>query len=194
MLTGIDISRYQKTMNTFKGYDFVIMKASEGKTYMDTELNNHYNRLHGSNDGVPDSTKLYGFYHFARPENNTPEQEAEFFLSLVGHHKGHCLFVLDWEAQALKYPIGWALKWLDIVYKKTGVRPLLYCQASYTTKCKPISDAGYELWVAHYGVKAPKVGAFKTWKLWQYTQTPLDKDKFNGTVEDWKELCKIQKK
>ena len=192
MLKGIDVSRFQKGFKSFVGYDFVIMKCSEGKTYVDPELNNHYNRLTGTTNGQP-SDKLYGFYHYARPESNKPEEEAQFFVSLVGHHKGHCLYVLDWESIALKYDISWAIKWLDYVYKATGVKPLIYVQGSYTRKISKVLQKGYGLWVAHYGVKVPTTGVYQTYALWQYTSKPLDKNYFNGTVEQWKEYCKIQK-
>ena len=193
MLRGIDVSRYQRNMKSFAGYDFVIMKATEGVTLTDICLNQHYNNLTGTVNGKPDKKKLYGFYHYAHPENNTPEKEAEHFLSKVGHHKGNCLFVLDWEQKALKYDIQWAIKWLDYVFKKTGVRPLIYCQASYTKNLKKVLDKNYGLWVAHYGVTKPAVKVYPSWVMWQYTSTPIDKNYFNGTEEQFRKYCAIVK-
>ncbi len=195
MLFGCDVSKWQANRVDFSKYDFVIMKASEGKTLKDKYLDAHYDRLHGSKDGKPDEKKLYGFYHYAHPENNTPEEEAEFFLSLVGHHAGHCLFVLDWEGKALKQPISWARKWLDIVYKKTGVKPLIYVQGSYTKNLQIIKEGDYGLWVAHYNPKGgkPTIGVYDYWALWQYTSVPLDRDYFNGTAEQFKKYCSKSK-
>ena len=193
MLRGIDVSRYQKNMKSFKGYDFVIIKATEGVTLKDVCLDQHYDTLHGSKDGKPDKNKLYGFYHYAHPENNTPEKEAEFFLSQVGHHKGHCLFALDWEGKALKCDIKWAITWLDYVFKKTGVRPLIYCQASYTKNLAKVLKKNYGLWVAHYGVTKPNVKVYPSYAIWQYTSTPIDKNYFNGDEEQFRKYCSIVK-
>ena len=194
MLFGCDISHWQNDKVDLSKYDFVIIKASEGRTGVDACLDKHYNRLHGSKDGKPDSNKLYGFYHYARPENNTPEAEAEHFLSLVGHHAGYCLFVLDWEQVALRYSITWAVKWLEYVYEKTGVRPLIYCQGSYTKKLKPVLDKGYGLWVAHYTKKPkPTIGVYPCYAIWQYTSKPIDLNKFNGTREQFLKYCRKEK-
>mgnify|MGYP002096341206 FL=1 len=104
MLSGIDISNHQAPMD-YGDVDFVIMKASEGKSYKDARLDQHYNNV---------GNKLYGFYHYARPDTgNTPEEEADWFLSLVEHHAGKCIFALDWEGKSLNnYRSDWALSWL----------------------------------------------------------------------------------
>src|SRR5699024_8128329 len=143
----------------FSPYEFVIMKASEGDGYKDPMLDTHYDTLHDSRDGQPDKNKLYGFYHYARPDlGNTPESEADWFLSLVGAHVDTAIFALDWEGQSLRYSADWAHRWLKRVYEKTGVRPLLYMSASEenTGKYNAIRDDNYGLWVAHYGVTSPR--------------------------------------
>jgi hypothetical protein len=41
------------------------------------------------------------------------------------------------------------------------------------------------LWVADYGVSAPAVPKpWSHWTFWQYTDSPLDEDRFNGTEAD----------
>lgn len=201
MINGIDISNHQNWQDAFLKQDFVIMKASEGVTYKDTKLDSHYNKLHGSTDGKPDKNKLYGFYHFARPENgNSYQKEADHFLSLVGHHAGYAMFVLDVEGSALntKYT-SWCKNWLDYVYKKTGVKPLLYIQASaeWTDQYKSIRTADYGLWVAHYTNNAqPTVKHWKPWAMWQYSDSQkiggvaIDKNVFNGTKDQFRAYCK----
>lgn len=192
MLRGIDISRHNaKMLPNFNDYDFVIMKATEGRTYKDPYLDIYYDLLHGKKDGQPDNKKLYGFYHYARPENNDWESEAKNFLKAVGHHAGHCLFILDWEGKALKHNISWALKWLNYVYAMTGVKPLIYTQASYTDRLGCIAKNDYGLWVAHYNVKKPKTGAYKYYALWQFTDEPYDINYFNGTKEAFRKYCAV---
>lgn len=188
MLKGIDVSNH----NSIRSYnpdqcDFVIIKASEGRTYKDPLLDAHYNRIHGSNDGKPDLKRLYGFYHYARPENNSPENEAAHFLNLVRHHAGHALFALDWEGRALNYGAEWPRRWLDSVYHATGVRPLFYVQASSAQKYASLARANYGLWVAHYDTKKPKFRGWRFYAIWQYsTAGNLDRDLFNGDAETFK--------
>ena len=192
MLQGIDISMHNGNSVNL-GYDFVIIKASEGVGYKDPYLDAHYNRLSGRTDGKP-CDKLYGFYHYARPDlkGNTPESEADWFVSLVGHHKGHCLYCLDWEGKSLAYDADYAKRWLDRVYAKTGVKPLIYLQGSEAVKSKykSIANADYGLWVAHWGVNDPDFSSWKFWALWQYQGSPLDKNYFNGTDDQFRKYCK----
>lgn len=191
MLQGIDISMHSGNSVSLD-YNFVIMKASEGVGYKDPLLDSHYDRLSGRKDGQP-CDKLYGFYHYARPDlsGNSAEAEADWFVSLVGHHKGHCIYCLDWEGKSLNYDVAYAKAWLDRVYAKTGVKPLIYLQGSEAVKSKYkiISDADYGLWVAHWGVNDPSFANWKIWALWQYQGSPLDKNYFNGTSEQFKKYC-----
>ena len=182
----IDLSRLAKL-----GYDGVMMKATEGKTFKDKSLDYFYDQLHGRRDGKPDAEKLYGFYHYARPDNgNSPEEEAENFLDKVGHHVGYAMYALDWEGKALDYPIEWAIEWLDYVYKKTGVKPLLYVQGNQTPYLQKVLNRDYGLWVAHYRVKKPNTGVYHFYAMWQYTDKPIDKNYFNGDETTWRKYCK----
>ena len=96
MLQGYDISNWQGT--TPMDADFLIIKASEGDGYKDPRLDQHYNAW-------KETGKPYGFYHYARPDlGNTPEAEADWFLSLVGGHVGKALMALDFEGEALSTP------------------------------------------------------------------------------------------
>ena len=59
--------------------------------------------------------------------------------------------MLDWEAknnpQFGKNDLEWCLKWCSYVYRKTGIKPLIYIQKSAMNAVK---KAGYGLWVAQY--------------------------------------------
>lgn len=174
---GVDISNYYRSVDYHK-YDFYIIKASEGRTFKDPMLDKHYN-------AVKATGKPYGFYHYARPENNSWKAEADHFLSLVGHHAHKAIFALDWEGNALRYNYVWALNWLNYVYQKTGVRPLFYCQGSALSRYPQIAKANFGLWVASYGVKAPQKGAWPAYALWQYSDKPMDMDVLNGDIKTW---------
>lgn len=200
MLKGIDVSHYQLNIDDYiKDIDFVIIKASEGKSMKDSKRLEHYHT-------AIDNKKLYGFYHYAHPELNSVASEVNNFLSsLPDGVIGDCMLVLDWEQKALKENITWAYDFLNLVYKKTGVKPLLYCQASYTNKLAKIYKGGYGLWVAHYKdstrnlpinetpntkISKPTIGAYPFWAMWQYTSLPIDRDIFNGTKSQFKAYCR----
>ena len=189
MLKGIDISKWNKNVD-YKSPDFIIIKASEGVNYKDPLLDFHYNNL----NSIKKEDKLYGFYHYARPElGNSGEDEAKSFLSYVGHHAGKCLYVLDWEGNALKYPIEWAIEFLDYVYAHTGVKPLIYCSASVTKTLQKVYEKDYGLWVAHYGVSTPSIRVYPFWAMWQYTSSPIDCNYFNGNRNTFKKYCEVNK-
>lgn len=186
MLKGIDVSQWQGNMD-FLNHDFVMIKASEGVGYKDKMLDTHYNNVR--KNGV----ECYGFYHYARPETgNSPESEADYFLSLVGHHQGNCIYALDWEGESLSCSTSWAFRWLERVYQKTGVRPLIYLQASqeWTSNYLDIIKANYGLWIAHWGVNKPTVKHWNCWAMWQFTDSPLDTNYFNGNKDTWYAYCK----
>lgn len=179
MLKGIDISEWQNISPTaYKNYDFVVIKATEGKTYDDPSMASH--AQNALNNG-----QLIGFYHYARPENNTPEEEAEHFLRIVKPYIGKAILALDYEGKALKYGSAWAVKWLDLVFEQTGVRPLLYVQGGQVRNYKEVMEGNYGLWVAHWGVDSPTIAPWSFYAMWQYRGDPLDLDLFNGDRKAW---------
>lgn len=199
MLNGIDISNHQTWSGIYNSYEFIIMKASEGIGFKDAKLDEFYNKINGSDDGTPNPNKYYGFYHYARPESgNDAVKEADWFLSLVSHHAGYALFVLDWEGEATSCDPAWAKKWMDRVYEKTGVKPLIYMSQAEANdiKYKQIRDADYGLWVAHWTGEAGSFGStiWDTVALHQWQGSPLDKDCFMGDRDAWRKYCQTNKK
>ena len=192
MLKGIDISHHNKfqvfpkngnkpTLDLTK-HDFVIMKATEGISFVDPCLNDYIKMLK--------QDQRYGFYHFARPERNRAYDEAKHFCKTIGNYGENALLVLDWEAQAVAQPIEWALDWMKIVEKEYGKKPLIYCSSWYTKKCRPLLQNNNGLWVAHYtNKKTPTVYTYPTYALWQYSSEPYDKDIFNGNAKQWDAYC-----
>ena len=176
-MNGVDISNWQTT--TPAGYDFYIIKASEGNGYKDPRLDQHYNQVKAWG-------KPYGFYHFARPDlGNSPEAEADWFLSLVGHHAKKCIYALDLEGTALRYAdyANWARKWLDYVYSKTGVKPLIYIQGNIADNvARTVVSGDYGLWAAS------DPSWYDQWKfivIQQYVYGGLDHNTFYGNINTW---------
>lgn len=196
MLKGIDVSHYNNldSILSHTTPDFCIIKATEGKTFVDPKMN-HAIQLCKERD-IP-----IGFYHYARPEYNLPQDEAKHFISKIAPYLGECLLALDWEGTALSYSLDWARKFMDYIYAQTGVKPLITCPSWYTAKLSKILEGDYGLWVAHYTNKPkPNIGVYPFWAFWQYA-TPhynftgqpcyCDYDYFNGTPSQLKAYMSI---
>lgn len=189
---GVDVSHYQKGKSIQylsqslmdkkgKSIDFIMAKATEGATWIDGSFNSWMETA--KQQGI-----LKGAYHYARPENNSPEEEGSNFLDTVNDYIGECVLALDWEGLALKYDAKWALAWLDYVYNETGVRPLFYVQYSAQHNYNLIRLNNYGFWIAKYGTE-PKCSM----AMWQFTSTPIDMDVFYGNRQQLEMYMKSDK-
>ena len=199
MLKGIDISHWQKGIDLGAiDVDFVICKATEGNGYTDEMCDTFYQKAKSLG-------KKLGVYHFARPDlGNSPEAEADWFVKeTLGYHK-EAMLILDWESGNLKDTV-WARKWLDRVYSKTGVKPVIYMSASVMSSANwgDVVAGDYGLWVANYGSNNGTAQEevfnrypLKYWSfyaLWQYTSKGrlngyngnLDLNYFSGDGTAW---------
>lgn len=206
---GIDISSWQKGIDLFADEcEFVIMKATEGIGMVDNQLYNYVNQLHGSG-------KLYGFYHFARPDyNGTVEgmqAEAEFFIKTIKSLPmyEYSILVLDWETKPIQRP-DLIRAWLMTVEKITGVKPFLYGSASKlkTDGFKSfIYDLGYPVWMAAWPTTSPiyhckpyPANTYPStklpWKIWQFSSNgrgfgfsgAIDCDYTDMTRKEWESM------
>lgn len=191
MLHGIDISHHNYDMLTktnlgkfiMDKVDFYIAKVSEGKDWFDPDC--------WFWDTVFPETTLRGYYHYARPENNSPKEEAQHFLyaaqSAGMRHSGDIL-ALDWEGEALKYDIEWAVEWCQTVHSMVGYKPLIYIQESAIPSAAKLAELDYGLWVAKWsdGTEMPNIGRWPFYAIWQYRSTPIDMNVFNGNADQWK--------
>lgn len=152
-MLGIDVSNHQGRIDWKKvaadGVDFAWVKATEGRTFTDARF--LANLLGARENGVP-----VGAYHYARPDNNSAEAEADHFLTVLGQlEDGDLLPVLDFETKALSASRmnAWALRWMELVKLGLGVQPVFYSYPYFISGsmggAKPL--AGVPLWLADYG-------------------------------------------
>ena len=202
MLKGIDISNHQAGLDLSKvDCDFVIIKATEGKSYVD-------NCCDGFFQQALQLGKKIGIYHFANNSDNTPEQEAEWFITNTRGYIGKAIPVLDWEDTGHTNDVLWAKKWLDLVAEAYGCKPLIYMSESVVNAndWSSVANADYGLWVAKYrdynadsnydtsnaGSK-PNIKYWSFYALWQWTSVGrlngwngnLDCNEFYGDTETW---------
>ena len=201
MLNGIDISHHNFNMRNpqdLNKVDFVIMKATEGVRFKDNKMPIYMNIL--------DSQRLYGFYHFARPDlGNDPEDEALHFINYIKRYiTDRSILALDVEAAALKVKglDAWCATWAQIVDIETGILPMIYTSAAETKKFSATAALGCGLWIAKWGPKPTKkqIEPWPFWAVWQYTSSGsfsgvrCDLDYFNGNREQYMKYCKPEDK
>lgn len=198
-LQGIDISHYQPNIDLSKvEADFVIVKATEGTWYTDPYCDKHIS-------AAKKNKKLIGAYHYAN--GGDYRAEADYFLKKVDKYLGEAVLVLDWEGQGNQMygvnDLTWCKNWLNYVYKKTGVKPMLYCSQSIMARFQNVGD--YGLWIAQYPNYEPTGYQEHPWNEGRYTcamrqytsagrlkgfSGNLDLDKFYGDAEAWKKYAK----
>lgn len=191
-MNGIDVSSWQSGIDlSLVPCDFVICKATGGVGYVNPDCDCAYQQAKALG-------KKLGVYHFAREAGceGSAEAEARFFVDNVQGYVGEAILVLDWEASAVEFGVGWAKAWLDEVQRLTGVKPLLYsynnCVNSYDRSS--VANADYGLWNAGYyaygtpmgyNPDAPLIGGTGAWSgaaMYQYTSEGR-LDGWNGNLD-----------
>jgi len=203
---GIDVSSFQATINWNSvkngGYTFGWTKATEGFTFNDTTYSNHIAGANAANF-------LIAPYHYARPDNNSPQDEVSHFLSIVGNEitAGPLVPMVDFEnpvdpndAVNTKAELSaWLNQWCNAFLTATGVRPIIYTYQSYASTWLDSTVTQWPLWMAQYPTSPdPQTGhpagtapwSSSSWVFWQYSSTTsvpgisgnCDVDVFNGTA------------
>ena len=205
-LNGIDIASWQEGLkpSAMTTTQFIIVKATESNWYVNPCFADHAAQVLAAG-------KLLGCYGFARPGDMV--EQADFFLGTVKKYIGKAVLALDWEENAIPLGPAKAKQWLDRVYKKTGVKPVIYMSKGviHDFDWSAVKAAGYEMWVAQYPDYSPTgyrakdqiwtdgndFGPWGSWPLlFQYTSMGnikgyndrLDLELFDGNADRWKSL------
>ena len=159
---GIDISAHNRTPN-FTGLSFVFVRASYGLA-KDSRYDQHAAAAWWA--GLP-----LGAYCFGRAISG--KDQANRLLEIAPDADLH---VLDREADK-GHPTMSASQAYEFVatLERAGKLSVLYASESGY----PADAFGADLrWIANWS-RMPKI----PWTFWQYKGTGLDRDRFNGTVE-----------
>ncbi|ORX22467.1 hypothetical protein BVF91_11545 [Thermoanaerobacterium sp. PSU-2] len=162
----IDISNHNPVQDATKvknaGYAGVICKATEGKTYIDPTFQTNVAKL--SQAGM-----LFGTYHFARPDNNQPEDEATNYYRQIASISTKLPPILDIEVNCnlgKDALTNWILRFIAAMKKLTGKDCIIYTYTSYLNSKLDYSKLqNYNFWIADYGSKEPTIPHI----MWQYT-------------------------
>lgn len=187
---GIDVSHYQGTIDWSSvaktGVAFAFIKATEGTSSVDSEFQTNWRGSHAA--GL-----LRGAYHFYRPDED-PKQQALHFLKAVQPGPRDLPPVLDVEISGNPSDIVEGIQtWLTGVELAAGKKPIIYTNPSFWAGLKTSGFSQYPLWIAEYGVTAPKVPeGWQTWTFWQFSESRslqginghVDFNLFQGTLPD----------
>lgn len=195
MINGIDVSDYQGQIDwptvEKAGIAFAVAHFTEGTDYTDPTFPANW-------AGMKAAGLVRGAYHYAYPQRNQAEAEADWFATNIGPLLEPGDFVaLDLE-EGTGDLSGWALPFLQRVESRLGFKPMLYSGPYFLAahNCTNNATIGqYGLWLADWGVQAPDMPAgWSVWAIWQSSaqgrvagiQGAVDLDVFNGTVDQLK--------
>lgn len=144
-MNGIDISNWQSGIDLdVVPYDFVIAKATQGKTYVSPDCARQVEQARARG-------KLFGIYHYI--DGSGAIGEADFFIDNIKNWVGEGMLCLDWESNQNG---AWGnedylRQVAQRVIDRTGIPPVIYVQQSRMAQVKPIADAlNCALWIAQY--------------------------------------------
>ena len=184
---GIDVSHWQDTFKP-EGLDFVIIKATEGYNWVDPKLDEHWTKA----QTVP----IRGAYHYFLTEHD-PLLQAEHFAFTISFEGYHFLAV-DYEAynNVMDAAGEQSLRkfWLELE-RLTNLPIILYTTAyilrDNLCKYNPFW-ADVPFWVAEWNDGDDPTALGYDWVIWQWNGTGIDKNVYNGTIEEMKAWVKVE--
>lgn len=177
MAEGVDVSNHQSGINWGAarggGIEFAYAKLTEGIGYNDPRAADHINGARGG--GL-----LPGGYHYARPDTNAPEADAEDFAAALMRlglaQPGVMPPCLDMEQDARVNMVSWVQRCMARVRAITGYGPMIvYANSSWWFNQLGgggwLDDQAWS-WVAHYD-RPPGQPGFKGARtvMHQYTSS-----------------------
>lgn len=201
LLKVLDCSHWKgDIVNTNVDIDAVYTKATEGTYYIDDACDPIV-------QWAIKRGKKWGVYHFATNRITSPEAEADYFLTNCEGYIHRGMLILDYENyhwadgtfanNALD--VAWAKRWLDHVYSRTNVKPLIYMSLSIVQGAdwSSVINGGYGLICADYVDNNTPIPNFQMdanrdpnphWDgtvndvMWQFTSTGRI-DGYNGNLD-----------
>lgn len=143
-LNGIDISSHNKGIDLAKleGCDFVIIKATQGKTYLNPTFKTMITQ-------ALDLGMCVGVYHYV--SGIGAEAEAEWFYQNIKPYIGRVVIAIDWEnyQNSAWGNVHYLDQLMSAINKRTGVPALIYAsKAVFPWNVAAKHNAG--AWVAQY--------------------------------------------
>lgn len=189
-VAGIDVSHYQGQVDwgavKAAGVNYAYAKAVQGDSGEDDDFQRNW-------QGMKAAGILRGAYDFY-VTGDEPQAQAQNFINRVQLGKGDLPPMVDVETMSGGTVPDDDLipdlhEFLETLTQHYGQRPIIYTSPGFWNANFDDSFRQYPLWVAEYGVSAPKpVKGWAQWTFWQYSQSgsvtgiggAVDLDHFNG--------------
>lgn len=140
----IDWTAYKAWSEQGDGIARIALKASEGTGYTDGHY--HMYRAQAQAAGI-----RIIHYHYARPEWNSAQAEANWFHTVVGSIGPNDEIMLDYEEGVGQATADWALAFLTACQQLFGKTPVIYSYLSYIqSRLQNASLASYPLILAEW--------------------------------------------
>lgn len=192
---GMDVSNWQGDVNWpsywGQGFKFAYVKATEGDYYVNPRFAQQYNGSY--NVGM-----IRGAYHFGTPNDSGGATQANYFVDHGGgwSRDGKTLpGVLDIEynpygatcyGKTTTQMVDWIRAFLNQYKARTTRDAVIYTTTDWWTQCTGNSSAFNQtnpLWIARYNTSPGTLpGGWPFHTIWQFTDSPLDKNYFNGDL------------
>jgi lysozyme len=202
---GIDVSDYQKDVNwddvKADGISFAYAQALYGITGADKTFPTNWS-------GMKAAGVIRGAYLFYIPTDD-PTEQANAFIKIVGSLEvGDLPPVIDVETKDEAISVDQyqkdLLTLLNLVEEGLGMKPMIYTYLSFGNEYLTNPEfANYQLWISEQtsgALQIPNTWKDKGWVMWQYATKAgtvngvpsgnVDKDKFNGNIEQLKAITK----
>ncbi|MES5005544.1 glycoside hydrolase family 25 protein [Prevotella disiens] len=168
---GLDMSHYQGDVwwetvakNSNHKLNYVYLKATEGQSWVDK-------RYYENIQAAKRNGMNVGSYHFYRP-NVPQEDQVRNFRAQCRPQDQDLIPMVDIETTSglNDYALRDSLtKFLDLMTKEYGVRPLVYTYTNFYNKHLVGALAGYKLFIAQYTHREPVLSDGRDIFAWQYT-------------------------
>jgi GH25 family lysozyme M1 (1,4-beta-N-acetylmuramidase) len=122
----IDWQAYKAWAAATDGSARIALRSSYGTGYRDA----HYQTYRAAAEAAGIQQIIH--YHYAYPQDNTPEAEADSQHSIVGSIGPNDLLMLDFEEDVPEATADWAYRWLSRQEANYGGRlPIIYASESF---------------------------------------------------------------
>jgi lysozyme len=143
-MNGLDLASYQSGLNLDNvSYDFVVIKATEGLTYVNPYCDIHFQEAKAAG-------KKRAVYHFIDFDAD-PVAQADFFVDNCQGYIRDAVFFLDWEGTNVQL-VDRALTFLRRVRDRIGYNPGIYMSEWVENHYdwSPVVNEDFSLWMAKY--------------------------------------------
>lgn len=171
VLFGIDVSHYQgnidyKSVKKSKhNIRFVIIRSTMGAARIDANFTKNFKDA--KKNGF-----LVGAYHYYDP-NESSILQAKHYLAVTNLKSGNIIPIVDLEnlstCQSTESLKNGLRKWLKIVEKSCGTKPIIYSGLSYYKKYLAEDFKDYPYWIASYSSRSSKSDVVKNAAIHQFS-------------------------